>query len=64
MTGLQKERSRFGYTTKEMASELCVTEREYLGYENNIYSMPLPILKLASFILSKPTQYLLSEVKA
>lgn len=63
MTGLEKQRLCVGYTTQKMASELCITDKEYIKYEKNIYSMPLPILKLASFILSKPMQELMSEVK-
>lgn len=62
MTGLEKVRKDMGLTKNEMASELCVLPEEYSRYEQNTYSIPLPILKLASFITAKPTSYLLSEV--
>lgn len=62
MFGLEKERLKISRTQDEMASELCITPNEYKRYEKNPYTMPLPILKLASLILLKPTQYLLSEV--
>lgn len=62
MNGLEKARLKISRTQDEMASELCITSNEYKRYEKNPYTMPLPILKLASLILLKPTQYLLSEV--
>lgn len=62
MNGLSKIRQSKKMSTEQMASELCITNKEYIRYENNIFTMPLPILKLASLITQCSTAYLLSEV--
>ena len=59
MSGLQKARLEMNLSIEQMASELCVTPKEYEQFERCIYGMPLPIVKLASYITSKPMYYLL-----
>ena len=63
MKGFVKIRMEMGLSQEEMASELCVTPKEYKEFEENVYSIPLPILKLSSLITHKSMNYLLSEVQ-
>ena len=61
MNGLTKVRIERKMSVEQMASELCITPKEYMNYEKNSLSMPLPILKLASLVFNVPTQKLIRQ---